>query len=323
MRLGRGPFPAPVVGIGTATAGLAVAALAGCTASAAPATRTDPVLAMLDVAWSEPISDAARMESLVAECMAQAGFTYVPTSGEPAQGSGSPAAGASLPSEPGYGIATGPRPAPPAADPNAATVAALSPAEQQAYRVALEGEAHPAPDGGADDGAWQYDWQRAGCRGSAQHQVYGDPAQLDDAAALEAELAEARLAAASDPRVDELDAAWAACMAASGYAGYTAAQDAEASVQDAWDALWAQAWSGLPSDPSASDVAAAEAAAEPAVAELAAHERVLAAADRTCRDQVGYDDARDAVTAEYQDRFYQAHRAALEEWLGGDVGDDR
>lgn len=319
MTLGRERSPAPVRGVRTAVAGVAVALLAGCAASPDPGPAGDPVLELLDVAWSAPTSDVARMEQLVAECMADAGFTYVPTTGAATAGALDSPSGRTD----GYGITSGAWPGPPDADPNAAAVAALAPTEQQVYWTTLEGDAVQVVEEVGGDGAWQYDWQRAGCRGRAQHQVYGDPAQLDDAAALQAELAEARLAAAADARVAELDAAWAACMTTAGHPGLATADAAEAGVREAWDALWAQTWADLPADPSASDVAAAEAAAAPAVAELAAAEVALAAADRACRDQVGYDVARAAITAEYQQRFYQAHRTALEAWLAPADAADR
>lgn len=318
MTLGREPCPAPVRGARAAVAGAAIALLAGCAASPDAVPAADAVLELLDVAWSAPTSDVARMEQLVAECMADAGFTYVPTTGASSAGAPDSPSGQTD----GYGITSSAWPGPPDADPNAAAVAALAPTEQQAYWTTLEGATVQVAEEAGGDGAWQYDWQRAGCRGRAQHQVYGDPAQLDDAAALQAELAEARLAAAADARVAELDVAWAACMATAGHPGLTTADAAEASVREAWDALWAQTWADLPADPSASDVATAEAAATTAVAELADLEVTMAAADRACRDQVGYDVARAAVTAEYQQRFYQAHRTALEAWLAPAVAVD-
>lgn len=324
---------APVV----VAAALMLAALSGCGQPADAVTAPDPVLAMLDVAWAQPGSDVDRMEQLVAECMADEGFAYLPSSSvtPDASSPADPAAGtaAGTAAGAGYGITSGPHPAPPAADANAAAVAALTPQERQAYWTALEGTAGgtDGTDGtddtatssdGSDGADWQYDWQQAGCRGRAQNAVYGDPATLDDAAALEAELGEARLAAASDPRVADLDATWAGCMQASGHADLASPDDAEAGIRGAWEALWASVWADVPADATAPDIAAAEAGAQPAVDDLARQEAAIAAADRACREQTDYDAARDAVTAEYRQRFYQAHRTALEEWFGASGGSD-
>lgn len=297
MALGRGRSAAVVV------VAVAVGAACGCASTTDAIPADDPVLALLDVAWSDPTSDVARMELAVATCMAEAGFTYLPT-----DDGGSPATG-HVPEGTAYGITSGPHPQPPAADPNAAQVAALSTAEQADYWAALDG----AGGEQADDGQWRYDWRGAGCRGWAQNQVYGDPTTLDAPAALAAELDRDRLAAESDPRLADLDAAWAQCMDAAGHPGFTAPGDAPAAIRAAWDSLWVGAWADLPADPSASDVAAAEAAVADATLALAVEETQLAAADRACRDAGGYDAARAVVTAEYQQRFYAAHRMALEE----------
>lgn len=301
MAFDRGRAPAVAATL------LAVALAGGCSTTTRALPDGDPAQALLEVAWADPTPDRARMEQLVADCMAGAGYTYLPATDVPAATSAvPPTATGGL----GYGITSGPHPLPEGVDPNAAEVAALTPDEQEAYWVALDGTSDDAPD----DGEWRYDWRSAGCRGWAQNQVYGDPAGLDGAAALQAELDRARLAADADPRVAELDEAWAACMAAAGHPDLTSAADAPASIQDAWTAVWKQAWSTLPPEPSAADVSAAEAAAQTSVELLATQEADLATADRTCRDTVGYDAVRATVAAEYRERFYAAHEAALREW---------
>ena len=309
----------------TAVVGATFATLGGCSVQASAPPADDALRASVDVAWSRQPSDAERLEQLVAACMAEAGFAYVPVVGtdasdgpaavSPADATGvaADAAGVGPEARTGYGVTAQEPPAPRPADPNAAVVAALTPAEQDAYRLALDGAARP------DDADGRYDWRRAGCRGSAQNAVYGDPATLDDAAALAADLAGARLTAASDPRVAELDEAWAACMRKAGHPGMASADDAEAAVRAAWDALWAQAWAALPADPSEDDVAAARAAAGPAVADLAEVETALAAADRACRTQIDYDAGRDTVEDEHRERFYEAHRAELDAWVADGV----
>src|SRR5665648_703159 len=193
----------------------------------------------------------------------------------------------------------------------------MSPAEQEEYWASLQGDRAAA----ADDGEWQYDWRAAGCQGWAQNEVYGtDDDQLADQLGLQrgelvGELADVRLAAAADPRVAELDAAWAACMADAGYPGLAQVGEAEAAVRDELTALRAQAWSAFPAEPTRTDVAAIEQSAQDATARLAGPEIATALADLTCRDDVAYDVEQQRITSEYQQRFYQVHRVELEAWV--------
>jgi hypothetical protein len=308
--------------------------IAGCDLSTDAAPAFDDVRATLDVAWAEaadPGSDMAQMELLVADCMAEAGFDYVPVDYGEHVTPHYPASATSLPATPsartgsddvagsGYGITSAPPPDPTETwtDPNAAHVAEMSPEDQQAYWTALDGQRSDT----AEDGEWQYDWRTAGCRGLAQNRVYGDPATLDQLAVIETELDQARLAAASDPRMTQLDVVWADCMARAGYPDLATVSGAETAVRDAWDALWDEAFAGLPPEPSDADVTAAAATAQDDVAALARREAATATADLTCRDTVGYEATRAAISTEYQDRFYQAHRAELEAWAATfDVG---
>jgi len=315
-----------------AAATFAVAALlaAGCAGEVEGAADVPPgpVEALFEAAWAQPpegdvTAAVVRVEQLIAQCMADAGFAYTPvdqpdavaaplTEPDPANGTREYA------ELYGYGVTADPaaaaEPAPAEAwiDPNAAYVQAMPPAEQQEYWAALQGDRAA----GADDGEWQYDWRAAGCQGWAQNEVYGTDDQLaDEFTTLQAELADARLAAAADPRVAELDAAWAACMADAGYPGLAEVGDAEAAVRDELTALRAQAWSALPAEPTQTDVAAAEQSAQDATDRLAEREIATALADLTCRDDVAYDVEQQRITSEYQQRFYQVHRVELEAWV--------
>jgi hypothetical protein len=315
-----------------AAATFAVAALlaAGCAGEVSSATDVPPgpVEALFEAAWAQPpegdvTADVVRVEQLIAQCMADAGFAYTPvdqpeavTAPPTAPG---PARGTREYAERyGYGVTSTaavaePAPAEPWVDPNADYVRAMRPAEQEEYWAALQGDQAAA----ADDGEWQYDWRAAGCQGWAQNEVYGtdDDALADQFAALQAELADVRLAAAADPRVAELDAAWAACMAVAGYPGLARVGDAEAAVRDELTALRTQAWSALPAEPTQADVAAVEQSAQDAADRLAGSEIATALADLTCRDDVAYAVELQGITSEYQQRFYQAHRVELEAWV--------
>ena len=316
----------------TAAATFAVVALVatGCAGDVRSAADVPPgpVEALLEAAWAQPpkgdvTAAVARVEQLIAQCMADAGFAYTPvdqteavtaplTEPDPANGTREYA------ELYGYGVTVDPaaaaEPAPAEAwvDPNAAYVQALPPAEQEEYWAALQGDQAAA----ADDHEWQYDWHAAGCQGWAQNEVYGTDDQLtDQLTTLQAELADVRLAAAADPRFAELDAAWAACMADAGYPGLARVGDAEAAVRDELTALRAQAWSALPAEPTRTDVAAVEQSAQDATDRLVGREIATALADLTCRDDVAYDAEQQRITSDYQQRFYRVHRVELEAWV--------
>ena len=315
-----------------AAATLAVAALlaAGCAGEVGGVVDVPPgpVEALFEAAWAQPpegdvTAAVVRVEKLIVQCMTDAGFAYLPVDQPEAVAAPltppDPANGTREYAELyGYGVTADPtaaaRPAPEElwVDPNAADVQAMSPAEQAEYWAALRGE--PATD--ADDGEWQYDWRAAGCQGRAQNEVYGTDSQLaDEFAALQAELEEVRLAFAADPRVAELDAAWAACMATAGYPGLARVGDAEAAVRAELAALRTEAWSTLPAEPAETDVAAVEQVARDATNRLAGREIATALADLTCRDDVAYDVEQQRITSEYQQRFYQVHQVELEAWV--------
>lgn len=287
-----------------------------------------PVEALFEAAWTQPpegdvTAAVVRVENLIVQCMTDAGFAYTPVDQPEAVAAPLtervPAHGTREYVElHGYGVTADPaaaaQPAPeePWVDPNAAYVQAMSPAEQEEYWAALQGE--PATD--TTDGEWQYDWRAAGCQGWAQNEVYGTDDQLaDEFAALQAELEEVRLAFAADPRVAELDTAWAACMADAGYPGLARVGDAEAAVRAELTALRTEAWSTLPAEPAETDVAAVEQVARDATDRLAGREIATALADLTCQDGVAYDVEQQRITSEYQQRFYQVHRVELEAWV--------
>lgn len=317
--------------------------LVGCAAgtSPTPAGSAD-VAALIDAVWSaesDGTGDIMRMEELIAQCMADAGFAYTPVSSAapvvdtPAEG---PEPGTLEYAEAfGYGVTVGPpqvgppqdgepqdgppQPEESALDPNAAYVAALPQAAQEAYRIALTGDATSSgtDDPTTDGGEWRYDWRQSGCQGWAQNRVYGDPLNpgADDVAALHRALEQARLAAEADQRTAEVEAAWAACMAAAGHPGLAAVGDAEAGIRSELAALWHEAWSALPANPTETDVAVVEEAAQDALDALALREIQVALADLTCRDEVDYTKTQQDVNVEYQQRFYEAHQVELEAWL--------
>jgi hypothetical protein len=240
--------------------------------------------------------DQRRVEEMIGDCMRGEGFAYVvqdPFSGTPANPKDSPYA---LPkdffaAQYGYGISTIDVPDASAIDPNYAALAAMKPAERQAYLWAL--------DGGAEQG----DTQNTGCRGRAVEAVFGrstsSAADPSDATAqfvpLVDEIRTLDERVDDDPRVAvDANRRWADCMADAGHPGLTKPSEAANSVRT----RLAQARARR-SDPTA-------------VTEVRQYEVSLARADFNCRKD--YDAARRLVRDELERQFVNDHRIELERY---------
>lgn len=294
-------------------------AVAGCDggggSSSAAGPTPGPAEAYFEAALGFSADDAAaaavRQEELVAACMAEQGFEYVPdTSGyqfvdaaeiDPPPGS------RDFAEQFGYGFAAAPdemRATSSGAGPNEAVIAAMSPEEYGAYSRALWGDdVVDASSGG--------DVELGGCTREARDQVWGDRETDHVRAALEDEIARIDAEVApTDPLVMAATAEWSECMADAGHPGYAAPPDAE---QAAWDA-WIAFNDGIAADPTLGlvDPDGGGPVGERA---LAAHEASLATADWDCRAAADYDtvwsDARDRLQQDYVD----ANRAELDAWV--------
>src|SRR5690625_1845039 len=183
------------------------------------------------------------MEEAVAACMAEQGFEYIPV--DHAMGADivnvvedeEDTETAEWAQQYGHGVTPDPWAEEEASfaekewvDPNEEYINAMSPSEQEAYFAALHGEPVFADEEewveGEDVPVEEYSWEEAGCYGEAQHEVYDDDAGADmweDPAYTEFFAAVERLyeEAQSDPRVQEINDEWAACMADAGIPGMT------------------------------------------------------------------------------------------------------
>ena len=270
------------------------------------------------------------MEDLVASCMAEQGFDYTPIdyaameldlTGEALDlewGS------AEFAAQYGYGITTNPvlgEDAETPEDPNEEYVAAMSASEQEAYYTALYGANDAAVSDPDSVAAQDYDWQDAGCTGRAQNEVFSGGGDEDDQfAALQDEMVQMMQSAADDPRLAQVNADWAACMADAGFPDLAKVGDAEAALTAEVMALQEGALSATdPTDPTAPTDPAAAAQAEAALAEqldeITPREIDTAVADATCRADVGYDDAKRAVDTEYQTTFLAEHLPEIQAWM--------
>lgn len=292
---------------------------AGCsrdaTPSPDPSPTTGPAEAYLDTALGFTADDAAqaatRMEELIAACMSEQGFEYVPsTSGYQFVDTAAfdpPPGTREFAEQYGYGFATLPEgtyvSSEPGTNPNDAIMGAMSQEELAAYTRALLGD-------DAADGASDGEVELGGCTRSARNEVWGDRDTDPVRADLEDEIARIDAEAAPmDPAVAAAASQWSECMSDAGYPGYAAPPDAE---QEAWGA-WTAFNDSIAADPTLGEVA--DDGLIVGQADLAAQEVALAAADWKCRAAADYDavwsDARDRLQQDYVD----AHRAELDAWL--------
>ncbi|WP_324652477.1 hypothetical protein [Georgenia sp. H159] len=210
--------------------------------------------------WERQEAERQReVEEITATCMAEQGFEYLPVAQDQAvtYTEDEDVDTAEWAEQYGYGITTEPwadeQPAEPAeewVDPNEDYVSSMSPSEQEAYFAALHGE----PTFAEGDGEWvegediaeEYSWEEAGCQGRAYHEVYEedeDAAMMEDPAFTEFFAAAERLYedAQRDPRVTEINAEWAECMADAGVSGMTTPDEASTALYEEYDRLYMEA----------------------------------------------------------------------------------
>jgi|GEM_PF-570263 len=275
--------------------------------------------------WSNEQVNAqlVRMEELVAECMVEEGFDYTPVDytamGLDLTGSelGAEWGTAEFAQEYGYGLTTSPVLGDGTApeDPNAEYVAGMSASEQDAYYRALYGDGYETLSTDPEAAATT-SWEDLGCTGAAQNEMLGVEGEEDEFTALQEEMAAMLASADADPRLNQANADWAACMAGRGHPDLAAVGDAEAAIADELATLQQEAYAAA-TDPTtgAVDSDTAEAALAEPRAELAEREIATAVDDVECRAESGYDDVRAEVDAEYQAEFLAEHRAELMQWL--------
>lgn len=281
----------------------------------------------------------AGMERLVASCMAAEGFDYTPVDYSEAEFD----LGGTLDLQPGsaefaeqygYGITTDPFTSgdTEVTDPNEAYVAAMSPAEQDAYLTALYGAGYAdAGATGEDEALEDYDWEQAGCTGRAQHEVMSSGIQDEAFSALQADMLQMLADADADPRLTQVTTDWSACMLDAGFDGLATVADGEATISAEVEAARAEVYGQAPAAAEGDDPAQAarrallgaagsadpqlDAAFEEALAEITPREIDMAVADAACRTEVGYDDVRRQVDTQYQLAFLAEHADEIQTWL--------
>ncbi|WP_024287108.1 hypothetical protein [Cellulomonas sp. KRMCY2] len=286
-------------------------------------------------------ADMIRVEELTAECMADLGFQYTPVDySSKSSGMALSADAEDIPwdtlefaEQYGYGATTNPggeeQPLPEEegqefVDPNQEYVETMSETEQQAYWEALYGVQNF--DETDPEAEYEYNWEDAGCQGSASNEVYGDMGMGggdDEFAALQEDMNAMWEAAMVDPRITELNAEWATCMADAGYAGLAEPADAQNLIYDKTNAIYEDAYADM--DPNGEwteeDYAAIEAGIQDDLAAITDEEIETAVADYTCRDEVDLTKAQQDINIEYQQDFVDQHKDELDAWLASTQAD--
>jgi hypothetical protein len=259
----------------------------------------------------EAVAQQKKVEELVAVCMADEGFDYKPVDQSQYTSFASDDEDRDTEewvAEHGYGMNQTPEEqaemneqASEYVDPNQDYVTALSPTEQEAYYEVLYG---PTPSDEElkameSDGGYEYNWETAGCQGSAQHEVNGDDlTQSDKYKPLMDDINAIWEKQQKDPAIVKVEAAWAACMADAGYADLTAKQDAMTEVSEEQNAYYESGATEEPDDATK--------------AEWRAHEIEVALADFTCSKKVDYQ--KTYLTAQYrlENQFIDDHKSELD-----------
>ncbi|MCR2794378.1 hypothetical protein NQ156_15015 [Microbacterium sp. zg.Y625] len=295
-------------------------ALTGCSGSdtGPKAEEQSPLGEYLAAAWGGDLSeeeqqkrfeeDNKQREELVAQCMTEAGFEYIPVAD-----SGYMVSGDDVVWEPdsrewvaqyGYGMVEWPgkdeatEPGEEYVDPNQDYVSSLTESEQNAYYEVLYGPSIPEEEMG-EDGSYEWDWTQSGCHGWAQHETEGDdPFTSDEHKPLMDAINEFYNDMQNAPELADLNAEWASCMDDAGHSGFVAQADAQTSMSDELNAYYENQTEWIEDDP--------------ALAELAEREVELALADLDCREKTDYRDQQAKITAELEEQFIADHKAELD-----------
>ncbi len=185
-------------------------------------------------------------------------------------------------------------------DPNADYVQSLSESENIAYYEVLYGP-QPSEDELNEDGSYEYSWEDGGCYGVSQHEVSGDQAyDQDQFKPVFDAMGKLYEDQSKDPRMKELNAAWASCMADAGYDDFKLQADAAQSIYDQQNEFWENNTDG--SSPSAEQTD-----------EWREVEIDTALADFACTEKTNYTQESLKVQFELEKQFIKDHKAELDE----------
>jgi len=185
-------------------------------------------------------------------------------------------------------------------DPNDDYRASLSESESTAYWEALYGP-QPTEDELNEDGSYEYTWENGGCYGVSQHEVSGDQAyDQDEFKPIFDAMGKLYEDQSKDPRMKELNAKWASCMADAGYDDFKEQFDAAQSIYDQQNEFWDNNTDG--SSPTAEQTA-----------EWREVELDTAMADWKCKQETNYTQEALKVQFELEKQFIKDHKAEIDE----------
>lgn len=296
-------------------------ALAGCSGSS-PAPAADgsdsPLGKYMSSIWGGDLSEDEQMkkfeqdekdrEELVAQCMTEEGFDYIPatSTGSISFGSGDEwkPDDAEWVAQYGYGMVrypgqdAQPEPETEYVDPNQDYVESLSESERTAYYEALHGP-QPTEEELSEDGSYEWNWETAGCYGWAQHEMEGEnPATSEEHKPIMDAINEFYTQTAESTQFAALDAAWSECMADAGQSGFERQQDAQMSMNDKLNEYYENQTEWVEDDP--------------ALDELAEEEIALATVDLECREKTDYRAQQQKVSYALEEEFIAEHKAELD-----------
>lgn len=293
-------------------------------------TTTSPIgrfFAEVDTTYdaTESQRQQVEMENLVAECMVDAGFEYVPQD-----------VSSSLTivdtddledqnteewvTKNGYGMYSDgetdegdqdeEEPVDEWVDPNADYVASLSESAQAAFNEALNGPDVWADMTDEEMETYVWTWEDGGCYGWASNEVYPDAtgtnAEFEPLFEAMNTMYEAQL---NDPEIKKLQSEWSSCMADAGYPGLATPDDAQNAVMDKYNALWEDL--GEPENPDDPDAVWPEPSTEDRKA-AKQNDIETALADFRCKDSVDWTEREQKVTFALEEQFIKDHQAELD-----------
>jgi len=283
-----------------------------------------PLMVFTDRAWgidrgltredrvAQAVTDHLRLEDLIATCMSEQGFEYLPVERDTrwdAPETSTEFGTLEHAEIYGFGITTTQRYSPTwlatePDDPNQALLAEMTPAEREAWETAYWGS--------LAEGA------EPGCRMRAQEEVFPHLGDDSPFAALEADVRALQDAIEADPRMQELRVQWGRCLADAGYPDIppypeylynhvsfewnALLQDALTSPQCGWDGV------GIPPESAYCAPSAAQRA------DFTRWEIAIAVASYRCNAATGFDAGRHEIDLELQTDFVARHRDELEAW---------
>jgi hypothetical protein len=290
--------------------------MAGCAPGQDGGAKLDPLKSPLSEYYAaiygsgEPEDYAkqqAKVEELVAVCMADEGFEYVPVDQSQynfsSEEEGVDRNTKEWVAENGYGMTTQTETAPPVdpdqpefVDPNQPYVESLSPTEQTAYFETLYGVSPTEEEVASED--FEYTWENGGCQGAASHEV--QPQAYDDEKykPLLDKMNTIYESLQKDPAVAELDSKWSSCMADAGYSSYSKKQDAMDAVVEESNKLYSSETGEPPADDELKRVQKLEIE--------------TALADFTCAEKLDYQDKMLALQFKLEEQFIADNKSELD-----------